>query len=404
MSTTDVLNTGSQWRTVPEVQNSIPKRLYRNNTVDNIRDKIKSVSNPSDQKLSRAETCHAVRRITDCRPKSDTTVTIDVPLKAQVSVMGTLTLNSGSGDGKGTLNLHVPAKHVGNPLVHYSLVEKDGGTTFARTLDRKERMTLIADSATDSKGNKLISAKGIQYNGKNISWGDIIAWQEPEAEYSTFDKSNNIANLKLFIREKNQNIILNEKNALPLGVLYGKESLQTYFPTFLDTSKSFQENKISECVNSLIHEFGSGVPARVIGIGTDADVKESFGKDKLYHLQNNINSMFRNSNGKNWESLEQSKRHADSQALTRFISKKTTLKGWMHCVRTGLQNPWKAGQKKINSVVPLLRIWLKKDVSSLYLKLMWRNIFRRFIMVRNSSCILILFTLILTIEQFWLTW
>ena len=327
MSTTDVLNTGSQWSTVPEVQNSIPKRLYRNNTVDNFRDKIKSVSNPSDQKLSRAETCHAVRRITDCRTKSDTTVTIDVPLKAQVSVMGTLTLNSGSGDGKGTLNLHVPAKHVGNPLVHYSLVEKDGGTTFARTLDRKERMTLIADSATDSKGNKLISAKGIQYNGKNISWGNIIAWQEPEAEYSTFDKSNNIANLKLFIREKNQNIILNEKNELPLGVLYGKESLQTYFPTFLDTSKSFQENKISECINSLIHEFGSGVPARVIGIGTDADVKESFGKDKLYHLQNNINSMFRNSNGKNWESLEQSKRHADSQALTRFISKKNYTKG-----------------------------------------------------------------------------
>ncbi|WP_407056868.1 OTU domain-containing protein [Citrobacter youngae] len=241
--------------------------------------------------------------------------------------MGTLTLNSGSGDGKGTLNLHVPAKHVGNPLVHYSLVEKDGGTTFARTLDRKERMTLIADSATDSKGNKLISAKGIQYNGKNISWGNIIAWQEPEAEYSTFDKSNNIANLKLFIREKNQNIILNEKNELPLGVLYGKESLQTYFPTFLDTSKSFQDNKISECINSLIHEFGSGVPARVIGIGTDADVKESFGKDKLYHLQNNINSMFRNSNGKNWESLQQSKRHADSQALTRFISKKNYTKG-----------------------------------------------------------------------------
>ena len=327
MSTTDVLNTGSQWNTVPEVQNSIPKRLYRNNTVDNFRDKIKSVSNPSDQKLSRAETCHAVRRITDCRTKSDTTVTIEVPLKAQVSVMGTLTLNSGSGDGKGTLNLHVPAKHVGNPLVHYSLVEKDGGTTFARTLDRKERMTLIADSATDSKGNKLISAKGIQYNGKNISWGNIIAWQEPEAEYSTFDKSNNIANLKLFIREKNQNIILNEKNELPLGVLYGKESLQTYFPTFLDTSKSFQDNKISECINSLIHEFGSGVPARVIGIGTDADVKESFGKDKLYHLQNNINSMFRNSNGKNWESLQQSKRHADSQALTRFISKKNYTKG-----------------------------------------------------------------------------
>ena len=33
MSTTDVLNTGSQWNTVPEVQNSIPKQLCRNKTV-----------------------------------------------------------------------------------------------------------------------------------------------------------------------------------------------------------------------------------------------------------------------------------------------------------------------------------------------------------------------------------
>lgn len=327
MSTIDVLNTGSQWSTVPEAQNSIPKQLYRNKTVGNFRDNIKSVSNSSDQKLSRAETFHTVQRISDCRPNSETTATVNVPLKAQVSVMGTLTLVSGSGDGKGTLNLHVPAKHVGNPLVQYSLVEKDGGTTFARTLDRKERMILIADSATDSTGNKLISAKGIQYNGKNISWGNIIAWQEPEAEYSTFDKSNNIANLKLFIREKNQNIILNEKNELPLGVLYGKESLQTHFPTLMDTSKSFQENKVSEYVKSLVHEFGSGVPARVIGIGTDADAKESFGKDKLYHLQNNINLMFRNSNGRNWESLQQSKRHADSQALTRSMAKKHYAKG-----------------------------------------------------------------------------
>lgn len=241
--------------------------------------------------------------------------------------MGTLTLDSGSGDGKGTLNLHVPAKHVGNALVHYSLVEKDDGTTFARTLDRKERMTLIAESATDSKGNKLISTKGIQYNGKIISWDNIIAWQEPEAKYSTFDKPNNIANLKLFIREKSQNIILNENNALPLGVLYGKESLETHFPTLLDTSRYSQENKVSEYVKSLVHEFGSGVPARVIGIGIDADVKEFFGKDKLYHLQNNIDSMFHYSNGKNIEALQQSKRHADSQALTRSTAKKNYAKG-----------------------------------------------------------------------------
>ncbi|HFZ2382044.1 TPA: hypothetical protein ACIJ1T_002123 [Citrobacter freundii] len=322
MSEIYLLNAGSQCRAVPEVQNSIPKQLHRNKTVDNFRDNIQSVSNLSGQKLSRAETCHTIRRLSDCRPKSEATATINVPLKSQVSVMGTLTLDSGSGDGKGTLNLHVPAKHVGNALVHYSLVEKDDGTTFARTLDRKERMTLIAESATDSKGNKLISTKGIQYNGKIISWDNIIAWQEPEAKYSTFDKPNNIANLKLFIREKSQNIILNENNALPLGVLYGKESLETHFPTLLDTSRYSQENKVSEYVKSLVHEFGSGVPARVIGIGIDADVKEFFGKDKLYHLQNNIDSMFHYSNGKNIEALQQSKRHADSQALTRSTAKK----------------------------------------------------------------------------------
>ena len=326
MSTIDVLNTGSQWSTAPEVQNSIPKQLCRNKTVGNFRENIKSVSNSSDKKLSRAATFHTIQRISDCRPNSETTATVNVPLKAQVSVMGTLTLVSGSGDDEKILNLHVPAKHVGNPLVKYLLVEKDGRTTFARTLDRKERMTLIADSAIDdSTGKKSISADGIKYDGKNISWDNIIAWQEPETEYSSFDKPNNVVKLKLFIREKDQDqgIILNENNAL----LCGKASLETHFPTLLDTSKLFQENKASEYVKSLVHEFGSAVPARVIDIGIDADAKESFGKDKFYHLQNNINLMFRNSNGKNWEALQQSKRHADSQALTRSMAKKHYAKG-----------------------------------------------------------------------------
>lgn len=47
--------------------------------------------------------------------------------------------------------------------------------------------------------------------------------------------------------------------------------------------------------------------------------------------------MFHYSNGKNIEALQQSKRHADSQALTRSTAKKTTRKGLMHCVRTGPQ-------------------------------------------------------------------
>ncbi|WP_249357405.1 hypothetical protein [Citrobacter sp. wls715] len=328
MSTIDVLNTGSQWSTAPEVQNSIPKQLCRNKTVGNFRDNIKSVSNSSDKKLSRAATFHTIQRISDCRPNSETTATVNVPLKAQVSVMGTLTLVSGSGDDEKTLNLHVPAKHVGNPLVKYLLVEKDGGTTFARTLDRKERMTLIADSAIDdSTGKESINIDGVKHGDNIIPWDNIIAWQEPEAEYSTFDKPNDVVKLKLFIREKDQDqgIILNENNALPPGVLCGKESLETHFPTLLDTSKLFQENKVSvEYVNSLVHEFGSGVPARVIDIGIDADIKESFGKDKLYHLQKNIYLMFRNSNGKNWEALQQSKRSAGS---TRSIAKKHYAKG-----------------------------------------------------------------------------
>ena len=328
MSTIDVLNTGSQWSTAPEVQNSIPKQLCRNKTVGNFRENIKSVSNSSDKKLSRAATFHTIQRISDCRPNSETTATVNVPLKAQVSVMGTLTLVSGSGDDEKILNLHVPAKHVGNPLVKYLLVEKDGRTTFARTLDRKERMTLIADSAIDnSTGKESINIDGVKHGDNIIPWDNIIAWQEPEAEYSTFDKPNDVVKLKLFIREKDQDqgIILNENNALPPGVLCGKESLETHFPTLLDTSKLFQENKVSvEYVNSLVHEFGSGVPARVIDIGIDADIKESFGKDKLYHLQKNIYLMFRNSNGKNWEALQQSKRSAGS---TRSIAKKHYAKG-----------------------------------------------------------------------------
>lgn len=107
--------------------------------------------------------------------------------------------------------------------------------------------------------------------------------------------------------------------------------------------------------------------------------------------------MFHYSNGKNIEALQQSKRHADSQALTRSTAKKNYAKGidalctdWSAKTMKGWTDKDKLRCAAIENVI-------KKDGLKIYHNLMRKNIFRQFIVVINSRTILILYMLILAI-------
>lgn len=311
------------------VPTPLPGKLCSRNTGD-LSKNLQSVDNNTEQKSEALSRTSSISRLPKGQPNIEPSKSIRVPQGPggipQITQMGVYTLDSGNGGTSTSLKINVPARHVGDPLVKYSLAKMGNDETFVRTLDRKERMALIADSKNNSAGNKLISTKGIQYDDKFIAWRNVIAWQKPET--SSFSKPNNAAELMLFFREGGGVPVLDETNRLDLNKICKKtEALANRFPAFLSNeSPELQEIKVSEYIDSLSQEFSNGVPERVFGIQSYAKAMDSFGKDKLYHLQKNTDAMMRYSNGKNWEGLELSHRNRDIQALTRSAARKNYSK------------------------------------------------------------------------------
>ncbi len=295
---------------------------------------LQSVKNKAEQKSEALSRTSSISCLPKGQPNTEASKSIKVPQgrggKAQISQTGVYTLDAGNSGASTSLKINVPAKHVGDPLVTYYPAKMGNDETFVRTLDRKERMALVADSKEDYfSGTKIISAKGIQYGKKIIPWRNVIAWQKPET--STFDKPNNAAKLMLFFREGEGVAVLDGANAhrLDLNVLcHTTETLDSFYPAFLcNESPDLQRIKVSEYVDSLIHEFGTAVPERVILTKLYAKGKDSFGKDKLYHLQSNIDEMCTYSNGKSREALELSHRYRHEQAKAVSEAKKNYAQG-----------------------------------------------------------------------------
>ena len=324
----DMIIAGSSGST-SGVQNHSSETL-RNHSTGDLSKYLQSVKNKTEQKSEALSRISSISRLPKGQLNIEASASIKVPQgpggRAQINQTGVYTLDAGNRGASTSLKINVPVRHVGDPLVKYSLAKMGNDETFVRTLDSKERMALIADSKENYAENKLISAEGIQYGDKIIPWRNVIAWQKPET--STFDKPNNTAKLMLFFREGEDIAVLNETNRLELRyVCNTTETLDSTFPAFLSNKSPELKNiKVSEYVDSLSHEFGNAVPERVFGIQSNAKAMDSYGKDKLYHLQENINAMFTYSNGKNWEGLELSHRNRDTQALTRSAAKKNYAK------------------------------------------------------------------------------
>ncbi|WP_413594799.1 hypothetical protein [Citrobacter youngae] len=310
------------------VPTHLPGKLCSRNTGD-LSKNLQSVDNNTEQKSEALSRTSSIRCLPKGQPCIEASKSITVPQRlggrAQINQMGGYTLDSGNGGASTSLKINVPARHVGDPLIKYSLARRENDETFVRTLDSKEIMTLIADSSSRD-GKKLISTKGIQYDDKFIAWRNVIAWQKPET--SSFSKPNNAAELMLFFREGEGVPVLDETNRLDLNkICKTTEALANRFPAFLANElPDLQRIKVSEYIDSLSQEFSNGVPERVFGIQSYAKAMDSFGKDKLYHLQKNTDAMMRYSNGKNWEGLELSHRNRDIQALTRSAARKNYSK------------------------------------------------------------------------------
>lgn len=302
----------------------------RSRSTGDLSKNLQSVKNKAEKKSEAFSRISSISRLPKGQPNIEASKSIKVPQgpggRAQINQMGVYTLDAGNSGASTSLKINVPAKHVGDPLVKYSLAKMGNDETFVRTLDRKERMALIAaDSEGNDAGNPRISTKGIRYDDKIIPWRNVIAWQKPET--STFDKPNNGAKLILFFREGEDIAVLNETTRLYITEMYSTKTLGNTFPAVLSNkSPELQNIKVSEYVDTLLHEFSNAVPERVFGIQANAKAMDSFGKDKLYHLQENINAMYTYSNGKNWEGLELSHRNRDIQALTRSAAKKNYAK------------------------------------------------------------------------------
>ena len=199
------------------VQNHSSETQRRHSTGD-LSKNLQSVKNKAEQKSEALSGISSISRLPKGQPNVKASASIKVPQgpggRAQINQMGVYTLDAGNRGASTSLKINVPARHVGDPLVKYSLAKMGNDETFVRTLDSKERMELIVDSKENSAGNPLISAKGIQYGNKIIPWDNVIAWQKPET--SVFDKPNNAAKLVLFFRKGEGVAVLNEANRLDL--------------------------------------------------------------------------------------------------------------------------------------------------------------------------------------------
>lgn len=313
----------------------------RSRSTGDLSKNLQSVKNKTEQKSEALSRISSISRLPKGQPNIEPSKSIRVPQGPggipQITQMGVYTLDSGNGGTSTSLKINVPARHVGDPLVKYSLAKMElakyslakmeNDETFVRTLDRKERMALIADSKNNSAGNKLISTEGIQCGDKIIPWDNFIAWQKPET--STFDKPNNAAKLILFFRKGEGVAVLNEANRLNLNHLCKTtETLDCFYPARLcNKSPDLHEIKVSEYVDSLIHEFGTAVPERVALTKRYAEAMDSYGKDKLYHLRKNIDAMCTDSNGKSREALGLSHRYRHEQAKGVSEAKKTYAQG-----------------------------------------------------------------------------
>ncbi|TKV06149.1 hypothetical protein FDX19_21770 [Citrobacter sp. wls619] len=303
----------------------------RSRSTGDLSKNLQSVKNKTEQKSEALSRISSISRLPKGQPNIEPSKSIRVPQGPggipQITQMGVYTLDSGNGGTSTSLKINVPARHVGDPLVKYSLAKMENDETFVRTLDIKERMALIADSKNNSAGNKLISTEGIQCGDKIIPWDNFIAWQKPET--STFDKPNNAAKLILFFRKGEGVAVLNEENRLNLNHLCKTtETLDCFYPARLyNKLPDLHEIKVSEYVDSLIHEFGTAVPERVALTKLYAEAMDSYGKDKLYHLRKNIDAMCTDSNGKSREALGLSHRYRHEQAKGVSEAKKIYAQG-----------------------------------------------------------------------------